>query len=376
MRRLKILFLLLFLLVDVIEAVGWLSVGLSSANLGKRSAGTFCKELKTLNRRQQRFCRKNVILMDSIRRGAQSSYTECQYQFHKRRWNCTLLDPLTHKVIGDVLLLEGTRESAFVHAISAAGVAYRVTRDCAKGLNDACGCDQTRHEIPETTRETSLHSIVPRESKSEFVSEGCSDNVEYGNMISRDFVDAAEKAHGKQKNSTSAQAEQTIINLHNNRAGRQALKTSLRRECKCHGISGSCEMKTCWDALPSFREIGSIIKDKFDGATEVQVVLGEDRPHLKSKHNQFRRHTHADLVFSSPSPDYCEADPVRGILGTKGRECNATSIGTDGCDLLCCMRGFERRVTVVQEKCNCKFVYCCKVVCEQCTRSIERFYCL
>lgn len=41
------------------------------------------------------------------------------------RWNCTIIDPITLKVVGDVLLEKGTRESAFVHAISAAGVAYR-----------------------------------------------------------------------------------------------------------------------------------------------------------------------------------------------------------------------------------------------------------
>ncbi|CAJ0572342.1 unnamed protein product, partial [Mesorhabditis spiculigera] len=352
------------------------SVGLSSSNIGNRSAGSFCKELKGLNKRQMRFCRKNVGLMDSVRRGAQSSYTECQYQFHKRRWNCTLIDPLTHKVIGDVLLAEGTRESAFVHAISAAGVSYRVTRDCAKGLNEGCGCDQTRHEIPELSTE-SVHTIVPRDSaKQEFVSEGCSDNVKYGNLISREFVDAADKAHGKAKSNSSAQAEQTVVNLHNNRAGREALGASLRRECKCHGISGSCEIKTCWDALPSFREIGATIKDKFDGATAVQIVMEGDKPRIQGKNNQYRRHTNADLVFTSDSPDYCLPNPSLGILGTKGRECNATSYGTDGCELLCCGRGYEREVKVVQEKCNCKFVYCCKVVCEQCTRSIERHYCL
>lgn len=39
-----------------------------------------------------------------------------------------MIDPLTKEVFGDVILREGTREAAFVHAISAAGVAFRVTR--------------------------------------------------------------------------------------------------------------------------------------------------------------------------------------------------------------------------------------------------------
>lgn len=43
--------------------------------------------------------------------------------------------------------------------------------------------------------------------------EGCSDNVQYGIGVSREFIDAAERA----RNST----ELATINLHNNRAGRE-----------------------------------------------------------------------------------------------------------------------------------------------------------
>lgn len=50
------------------------------------------------------------------------------------------------------------------------------------------------------------------------------------------------------------------MNEHNNRAGREVLANSLRRECKCHGVSGACEMRTCWDAVPPFRVINSGIK--------------------------------------------------------------------------------------------------------------------
>ena len=52
----------------------------------------------------------------------------------------------------------------------------------------------------------------------------------------------------------------------------------MRVECKCHGVSGSCEMKTCWRAMPPFKEVGSILKEKFDGATEViQRRIGSRR---------------------------------------------------------------------------------------------------
>ena len=44
---------------------------------------------------------------------------------------------------------------------------------------------------------------------------------------------------------------------------------SMRQECKCHGMSGSCAIKTCWMRLPGFRDIGDTLKDRFDGASRV-----------------------------------------------------------------------------------------------------------
>ncbi|VDL66903.1 unnamed protein product [Nippostrongylus brasiliensis] len=78
-----------------------------------------------------------------------------------------------------------------------------------------------------------------------------------------------------------------------------------------------------------------IIKDKFDGASEVTIEEeDEDQPRIVMKNSQFKRHTNADLIYMSPSPDFCDPDPARGILGTKGRECNVTSQGVDGCQLV------------------------------------------
>lgn len=45
----------------------------------------------------------------------------------------------------------------------------------------------------------------------------------------------------------------------------------MRQECKCHGMSGSCTVKTCWMRLPVFRLVGDNLKDRFDGASRVMV---------------------------------------------------------------------------------------------------------
>ena len=33
-------------------------------------------------------------------------------------------------------------------------------------------------------------------------------------------------------------------------------------KCRCHGVSGSCEFKTCWRSLPRFADVGDYLKVK------------------------------------------------------------------------------------------------------------------
>ena len=49
----------------------------------------------------------------------------------------------------------------------------------------------------------------------------------------------------------------------------QAVADNIRLRCKCHGVSGSCEVKTCWRNVPSMRHVGTLLLDKYDIATQV-----------------------------------------------------------------------------------------------------------
>jgi hypothetical protein len=51
----------------------------------------------------------------------------------------------------------------------------------------------------------------------------------------------------------------------------QAIAKLMLLKCRCHGISGSCELKTCWRSLPPFAEIGKYLKEKYDKSA-VQVT--------------------------------------------------------------------------------------------------------
>ncbi|XP_038061751.1 protein Wnt-4-like [Patiria miniata] len=332
------------------NAYRWLAIfNIQATGITTINSQESCEDLPGLINRQVQICKRNLEVMDSVSTGAYRAIVECQEQFGNRRWNCTTVD--SFPIFGHVLD-NGTREAAFVHSISAAGVGYEVTRSCSSGYLQKCGCDRT----------------VTGTSDEGFTWSGCSDNVDYGMMFSKTFVDARER---KGRMST----ERQLMNLHNNEAGRLAIEKNMRVECKCHGVSGSCEMKTCWRAMPPFKEIGTVLKEKFDGATEVVQRRIGSRRQLVPVNENFKPHTESDLVYLVPSPDFCEEDLKMGSLGTHGRRCNKTSKGIDGCELLCCGRGFNTREEVIVERCSCKFHWCCYVKCNTCRRTVDVHTC-
>lgn len=141
----------------------------------------------------------------------------------------------------------------------------------------------------------------------------------------------------------------------------------MRLECQCHGLSGSCTVKTCWKKLPKFSEVGAALKDRFDGA--VKVMAANDGQGFMREDPSVKPPRNMDLVYTEESPDFCVTNTKTGSLGTLGRECNATSQGVDGCDLLCCNRGFDRKTLVEKVNCNCSFIWCCEVKCQTCNES-------
>ncbi|KAG5311161.1 WNT7B protein, partial [Acromyrmex insinuator] len=318
-------------------------------------------------------------------------------------------------------LWTGSKEAAFTYAISSAGVTYAVTAACSRGNITACGCEpavRTRKELPPNGWEWG----------------GCSADVTYGMRFARRFLDARE-IEGDAR---------SLMNLHNNKAGRKIVKALLQTECKCHGVSGSCTVRTCWRTLPSFRQIGDALMKKYRRAKPVMAItppppptiqtldamshsmlpemvpiLGNDaktqgKPNdfAKSRHNRQpllkkinkskkylvlstqkrskdkdgsptissiinpkRIPKRSELVYLQPSPNYCEPDLAQGSLGTQGRYCNRTSTETDGCDLMCCGRGYNTHQFTRTWQCRCKFHWCCRVHCETCMERTEEYTC-
>lgn len=51
----------------------------------------------------------------------------------------------------------------------------------------------------------------------------------------------------------------------------QAIRNSLRELCRCHGMSGSCSLQTCWKSMNAFSVISEVIKRMYDNSVIVQL---------------------------------------------------------------------------------------------------------
>ena len=144
--------------------------------------------------------------------------------------------------------------------------------------------------------------------------------------------------------------------------------------CKCHGISGSCEYKTCWKAMAPFGVVGSYLREKYHtgflvtvNQSSTKLVVAKGKSSIKPPRD--------DLVFLEESPDYCVRDSSTGSLGTAGRVCEKATLGNGNCGILCCKRGFKTIQIVEEYQCACKFHWCCLVACQICRKTVDRHVC-
>ncbi|KAJ8686544.1 hypothetical protein QAD02_022338 [Eretmocerus hayati] len=380
-----------------------------------------CNGIPGLTKEQRELCHKNPDVTAAAIKGLEMAIAECQHQFMWHRWNCSSLTTSSITQHSSVILQRGYRETGFVYAIAAAGVAHAVSRACSMGRLLSCTCDPSSYS----------NARIPKTGGSSgtlWKWGGCSHNLEFGMDFSRQFLDAREVAGDIQ----------STVNLHNSQAGRQAVANNMQVRCKCHGMSGSCELKTCWRVVPDFRQVGRTLKSRFRNAVAVaqsnfgnvtplgklrnsgnSAGNGNSRSNRRGEHKQHRtrqqdpvqhqrglnkkrqhskrspgpnsssaspgelvrssnrgkkgrqgkaaRSLQGQLFFFQKSPNFCERDAQADIAGTTGRRCNRPSAAGDGCASLCCGRGYnvvrQRRV----ERCACKFHWCCEVKCQNCT---------
>ncbi|EDL75370.1 wingless-related MMTV integration site 6 (predicted) [Rattus norvegicus] len=327
---------------------------------------SICRKARRLAGRQAELCQAEPEVVAELARGARLGVRECQFQFRFRRWNCS-----SHSKAFGRVLQQDIRETAFVFAITAAGASHAVTQACSMGELLQCGCQAPRGRAPPRPSGLLGTPGPPGPTGSPDASAawewgGCGDDVDFGDEKSRLFMDAQ---HKRGRGDIRA-----LVQLHNNEAGRLAVRSHTRTECKCHGLSGSCALRTCWQKLPPFREVGARLLERFHGASRVMGT--NDGKALLPAVRTLKPPGRADLLYAADSPDFCAPNRRTGSPGTRGRACNSSAPDLSGCDLLCCGRGHRQESVQLEENCLCRFHWCCVVQCHRCRVRKELSLCL
>lgn len=176
----------------------------------------------------------------------------------------------------------------------------------------------------------------------------------------------------------------------------------MKDKCKCHGVSGSCSMKTCWKKLSDFNATATLLRQKYNQAVrkapntrtirrDVPISRAKKPKQRRKKVSQFflfnffwnqndlkiftfkfhlsgtneKQSQYTTLYYLETSPTYCSV--------TKDRQC----LHPDNCANLCCGRGHVTRVFKQIEKCRCRFNNgrCCQLICDYCQRYEDRYFC-
>lgn len=163
--------------------------------------------------------------------------------------------------------------------------------------------------------------------------------------------------------------------------------------CRCHGLSGSCAVRTCWRELPTYFQIGDILKTKFDNALEVAVTTNRNEPPLLTYYDEYlAAHiqlgpSDSSLVYLENNQNYC----YDGQNFTQDRRClpqtfldaqNRGQVKVSSsreyfppCEEFCCSGEYYEETTSHEENCNCRFVWCCNVECQKCTVNATQYRC-
>ncbi|CAG0881892.1 unnamed protein product [Darwinula stevensoni] len=307
-------------------------------------AWAICARIPGLTELQRNMCRSAPDTMVAAGQGSRLALGECQRLFRHRRWNCSLdTDLLAHSSA----LRLGSREAAFATGIESAGMAYAITQACARGNLPKCRCDTTRlhyhHRGKLPLFRTRLIRRIDVRCKNQenprsrrhpipaaWVWGGCSPDLSYGLGFSRRFLDQREWESDPR----------ALMNLHNSKAGRKALKQSLQRECKCHGVSGSCTMKTCWKTLPPFAQVSLL--SPLPRVQKAFMLLSSDRKRVfpEEKEKFFSPHSNVTLLPGAYLPSgsagvdtliaFVYGSPLRGKRIDRGGADEEVHEGTSG----------------------------------------------
>ncbi|XP_065656000.1 protein Wnt-4 isoform X2 [Hydra vulgaris] len=349
---------ILLILIPIHGLLGqqWMMLALSTSSIVYNRK--LCDDRNFLTDTQRQLCLNYGDLIPKVAIGAEMAYDECRHQFRWERWNC-----IAHKkndsggnlqsrlplLFGDSLVLD-SREAAFVSAIFSAGVSHEITKACSSNQLTSCSCDKTSSTLEKDSSKW----------------QSCNDNIVFGTSFAKQFIDSVELKWSLTK--LFSNHDRSLMNLHNNEAGRISVKQTMWWKCTCHGTSGSCTTKICSKSVANFRHIGNLLKKEYEKAIKVQIKYVSTKQVLMPINEQIPLVTNTQLVFLKKSPLYCNS--------VAGRRCKIKSSDENGsCSNMCCGKGYHTQIKIIEKNCSCKFVWCCKVTCQKCSHKQKIHIC-
>ncbi|XP_017777874.1 PREDICTED: protein Wnt-4, partial [Nicrophorus vespilloides] len=269
-----------------------------------------CRWLKGYSK-QNKQCQNRRGFSKVLQKARKLAVDHCEEQFRYDRWNCSYKKSMFQRVF---------RETAFMYALSASAVMFTTAQACSEGVLQKCYCaEQARHQ-----------------RKDNWQWGGCGDNTKKARKIAKRFLNLQYEDRASD-----------VLN-HNTNVGFNAVKESEKKICVCHGVSGSCVLKTCWKEVRDFSNIAQRLKQKYSNATYVDIgnQVNSTRKIVNSPN---------ELLYLSYGPLFCDT--------TVGRRCKDAA----NCATLCCGRGPITQTVLVTKRCryrwderhyNVTFSYC------------------
>ena len=163
-------------------------------------------------------------------------------------------------------------------------------------------------------------------------------------------------------------------------------------------------METCWRELPSTYDVSDVLKEKYDEAVRVEVSIPRDGSpaeliYYDPATDSYTYPPDNSLVYVEQTEDFCS---MTGNF-TRNRHCmpeenlpaGSGSSGVSGalapantdlkeiamaehfpaCETFCCNGEYVEEMKTISQTCNCRFVWCCEVVCDTCTYNVTEYRC-
>lgn len=124
-----------------------------------------------------------IDLMPFIKEASDETITSCLTVFKQNRWNCSSVFKAPF-LEND--LTKGTKEQAFLYALASGAIVQKIAKACSQGKLQFCQCGPGGNLIIKNE-----NNELPTDENYRW--QGCSDNVEYGKRVSKEWADAAWK---------------------------------------------------------------------------------------------------------------------------------------------------------------------------------------